>query len=284
MKKYYGFAGVDFEIDIPDEMIYSDERNLSAFAAENVTDPERCVFSLVDELTPPGGVCIANEGGFRVYAEGADTVRYIGSVRQSWEEAYARVLHRGREHFAQIKRSEHTRRLGVHTVLGCLAAEHLVTRASGVILHSSFVGTRGRAILFTAPSETGKSTQADLWQKLRGAEIINGDRAAVRALNTGVFACGIPFSGSSKFCENQTLPLAAIVYLKQAPQTTIRRLRGAEAFRRVWEGCSVNVWDRTDVDLASKTVQRIVTEVSVYELACTPDESAVIALEGVLVE
>ena len=284
MKKYYSFAGIDFEIDIPDESVYSDERYLSAFAVEEVTDPEHYRIRFVDELTPPEGACIANEGGFRVYAEGADTVRYIGSVRENWENAYARVLHRGREHDVQIKRSEHTRRLGVHVLLGCLAAEHLVVRAGGVIFHSSYIETKGRGVLFTAPSETGKSTQAALWEKLRGAEILNGDRSAVRVLEDGIFACGVPFAGSSQICKNVTLPLAAIVYLKQAPQTTIRRMRGAEAFRRIWEGCSVNVWDRTDMELVSETVRRIVTEIPVYELACTPDESAVIALEGVLEE
>ena len=75
------------------------------------------------------------------------------------------------------------------------------------------------------------------------------------------------------------VPLTAVVYLKQAPQTTIRRLRGAEAFRRVWEGVSVNVWDKNDVSMVMETVSRVIESVPVWHLACTPDESAVIALE-----
>ena len=140
----------------------------------------------------------------------------------------------------------------------------------------------GKAILFTAPSETGKSTQADLWHRLRGAAIHNGDRSAVRWQDGRAYACGVPFAGSSQICENVTLPLAAIVYLRQAPETTIRRLRGAESFRCLWEGCSVNTWDRADVDRISETVLQVLTAVPVFELACTPDESAILALEGVL--
>jgi hypothetical protein len=97
-----------------------------------------------------------------------------------------------------------------------------------------------------------------------------------------VLACGVPFSGSSLFCKNVTLPLAAIVYLQQAPKTTVCRLRGAEAFRRLWEGCGINNWDRADVDQVSKTLVQVLTKVPVFSLACTPDESAILALEGVL--
>ncbi|WP_370839368.1 hypothetical protein [Intestinibacter bartlettii] len=39
----------------------------------------------------------------------------------------------------------------------------------------SLIG-KDKGILFSAPSGTGKSTQADLWEKYENAEIINGDR------------------------------------------------------------------------------------------------------------
>ncbi|MBQ8800833.1 MAG: hypothetical protein IJZ52_00895 [Clostridium sp.] len=282
MRKYYSFAGIELELNIPDEFAYTNERHLAPFAVEHVESPHRFRFDVVDELTPPTGTCIANEGGFRVYADGTDMIRYIGSVQQSWEPAYLRVHHHGYDHQVQMKRSQYTDRIGVHTVLNCLSAEHLVARAGGFIFHSSYIERNGQGILFTAPSGTGKSTQADLWAQLRGARILNGDRSAIRVTASGVQVCGVPFAGSSQFCENVTLPLSAIVYLKQAPQTTIRRLRGAEAFRRVWEGCSVNTWDRADMELVSETVQKVLMTVPVFELACTPDESAILALEGVL--
>lgn len=282
MRRYYSFAGVDLELNIPDDLCYTEQRHLAPFVSGPAEGAHRFYFDLVDALTPPSGVCVANEGGFRVYADGEDRLRYIGSVRNDWEQAYLRVSHRGREHHVQMKRAQYTDRIGVHTVLNCLSAEHLVAQAGGFILHSSYIESEGKGILFTAPSGTGKSTQADLWAALRGVEILNGDRAAVRVTGEGVQVCGVPFAGSSKFCADRTLPLAAVVYLKQAPRTTIRRLRGAEAFRRVWEGCSVNTWDRGDVELVSETVQKVLMTVPVFELACTPDESAILALEGAL--
>lgn len=282
MEKYYSFAGVDIAVELPDDRMYAEERTLEAFRVEETADPHRFQFRIVDALTPPAGECIAQEPGFRVYQEGDWSVRYIGSVQQSWEPAYIRAAHCGKLHQVQLKASQFPDRVGAKTVLNCLTAEHLVAQSGGFIFHSSYIQWRGKGILFTAPSETGKSTQAALWERLRDAEVINGDRSVVRAANDGIFACGIPFAGSSQICKNRTLPLGAIVYLMQAPETTIRRLRGAEAFFRVWEGCSVNTWDKNDMERVSQTVQQVLEAVPIFELSCTPDESAVLALEGVL--
>ena len=90
---------------------------------------------------------------------------------------------------------------------------------------------------------------------------------------------GVPFSGSSGICENVTLPLQAIVCLSQARETTIAPLTGIRAFRNIWEGCSVNLWNSVDVANATQTLLEIIRQVPVYQLSCTPDESAVLALE-----
>lgn len=47
-------------------------------------------------------------------------------------------------------------------VFGVICLEHLLNMHHGFILHSSFIRWKGKGIVFTAPSGTGKSTQADL--------------------------------------------------------------------------------------------------------------------------
>ena len=282
MEWKFHFAGLDIVLDLPEDRMFSDPRHLGPFETETVTEPHRFRFEVVDAFEAPAGDCLHNEGGFRVYRQGGREVRYIGSVQQSWEAAYIRAEHRGKEHLVQLLSGKISGNIGVHTILGALAAEHLVVENQGVILHASFIAHQGRAILFTAPSGTGKSTQAELWRKYRDARIINGDRAAVCAAGEQVLAEGLPFAGSSQYCESCSLPLAAVVYLQQAPETSITRLTGFRAFSRVWEGCSVNTWNGEDMALASQTLQRVLERVPVYLLACRPDESAVNALEKML--
>lgn len=279
MKRLYKFAGIEVELFFMEESLYTEGSVLDAFQVETVDTPEKFEFYKVKKLDLPEGNLVAAFPGYRVYTQLDMQIRYIGTVSSSCESAYIRAEHRGKRHVIQVKESEHVANNGTDSILNALAAEHLVLEADGVILHASFIEYNGQAILFTAPSETGKSTQADLWKKHRDAEIINGDRAVIRLIDGKPFACGIPFAGSSKHCKNATLPLAAIVYLGQAKETTIRTFDFKTAFRKVWEGCTVNTWNPDDLNKAIDIVQNMTMQVPVYDLQCTPDESAVIALE-----
>ena len=282
MEKYYRFAGVELAVSAPEELMYHEDRTLSPFRVDSVRDPHRFTFTRVAELSAPEGELVTAQSAYAVYGCPGGTVRYVNAIGGDWHSASLRARHCGRDHTVEVKASVYPGGITAKTVLNAAMAEHLVLEQGGVVFHCSYVSHNGRAILFTAPSGTGKSTQADLWHDLRSGEIINGDRAVLRCTEGGIVACGIPFAGSSEYCRNVTLSAAAIVYLGQAPRTTIRPLRGYEAFARVWEGCSINTWARGDMTLASALVQKIVEEIPVYHLPCTPDESAVQAVENVL--
>lgn len=282
MEKYYRFAGVELLIDLPDDKMYTDEMLLEPFRVDRVSEPHCFRFSVAEQLDAPVGECVHIHDRFRVYQDGTREIRYFGAVGDTWEKAYGCAVHQGKDHRVQLVERRFPDFVGASIVMNCLAAEHLVVQSGGIILHSSFVDVGGKAVLFTAPSGTGKSTQAALWEKLRGAAVINGDRTAIRFENNGPVACGIPYAGSSWICHNISLPLAAVVYLSQSESTTIQRLSGFAAFRAIWEGCSVNLWNNADIESVSAAVEQVAITVPVYHLACRPDESAVLALEGML--
>lgn len=275
--KHYRFAGLDFTVEMPEDVAYEQERNLTEFRAESVSDPHKFQFSYVEDLPEPEGVLTIRQPDFSLYAVPNGHVRYIGG-----RNSYIRAEHRGKLHTVQVKKNLYNSRIGVKTVLESMEVAHLIAGNHGFVFHCSYIDRGGEAILFTAPSETGKSTQAELWKNLRGAEIINGDRAAIRLAEGKLLAEGIPFAGSSQYCKNRSLPIRAIVYLGQAPKTTIRRLRGYEAFSKIWEGVSVNTWDKEDMELVSGVVQKAAEQIPIYHLPCTPDETAVLALEEAL--
>ena len=256
-----------------------EERALNDFKINKVENPYHFQFEVVEKLTAPTGELLAVYPDYRVYENKDERIRYIGLVENEWEQAYIRVVRNNKEHDVQLKAGEYANGIGVKTVLNSLETEHLIVEAGGVVLHASYIIHNGKAILFTAPSGTGKSTQAQLWEKHRQAQIINGDRAVVRVGDGQCMACGLPYSGSSHYCRNESAQLEAIVYLGQALKTDIKRLSGAIAFRKVWEGCSIAAWNREDTEKAINIVQTIVENIPVYQLECTPDISAVTALE-----
>lgn len=282
MEKYYHFAGVDLTISMPDCWMYEEEQKLLPFRVDKLGDTESHFFdfTVVEELEPPQGEVTAVFPDYRVYDKGM--IRYVGNVQNSWKPAYIRTEHHSRQHYVQLKSSSFKGRIAANTVLNAIEAEHLVVKAGGFILHASYIEWKGKGILFTAPSGTGKSTQADLWHRLRQAQIMNGDRAVVRFCEGKAYVAGLPFSGSSSFCENCTLPLAAVVCLGQAPMTTIEQMTGKEAFSKILSECTVNTWNPEDFHQVIQMIEQLVVQVPIYYLSCTPDESAVIALEQML--
>ena len=148
-------------------------------------------------------------------------------------------------------------------------------RQQALILHASFIKWRKKGILFSAPSSTGKSTQADLWQKYLGAEIINGDRAGIRKKDGVWRAYGLPYAGSSKIYRNESATLSAIVVLEQAEENCICPLGKTEAVARLLPEFSLHRWNATFMNEAMDLIAEIVEDVPVYLLKCRPDKQAV---------
>ncbi len=169
-----------------------------------------------------------------------------------------------------------------HCVESCTAFEHLALLADALPLHASHIQVEDKAILFTAPSGTGKSTQAALWEKHRGAQVINGDKALLLCREAEISAAGLPYCGTSGICHNASAPLRAIVVLEQAKENRITRLTGGMAALRLMTGVIVQNWHEGDLEKVLNLVSRVVEQVPVYLLSCLPDETAVVCLESVL--
>ena len=279
MERYYHIARLRFRLTGREEELYQDDRALSPFRTESSQWDLSVQMEIVEDLSSPEGEMVFSDGGRVMYRNGQSQFSYNGDRP---ETASMRILRRGNETLAQVKRSSIPDRIVSKFALTAMELEHRIVEGRGFLLHASYVRHGDGAILFTAPSGTGKSTQAELWCRLRDAELINGDRVAVMQTGDGFLACGVPYSGSSRVSKNVTLPVKAIVYLSQAKNTTIQPLRGVRAFRHVWEGCCLHVWNREDVERCTQTVSNAVQHVPVFHLACTPDESAVRALEDAM--
>ncbi len=154
----------------------------------------------------------------------------------------------------------------------------VMSRFNGLIFHAAHIKYGGGSILFSAPSQTGKSTQAELWKSFEGAEIINGDRALIRICGGEIFACGLPFSGTSEHCKNETAPLRAIAVLEQASVDSCERLSAAEAYKRLFSQTAILPFDRRFVENTAGLLAECLKKTPIYLLRCTPTRSAVTEL------
>ena len=151
------------------------------------------------------------------------------------------------------------------------------TLQNTMMIHASAVKYQDKAILFTAPSGTGKTTQAELWRDFVGAEILNGDRVFIKSTGSEerLYAWGSPWAGSSPYIVNDSAEVAAIVVLEQAPENSLRKMDVAEAMMHLSSNSFLPMWDARCLEGMLGVMDLVLRKVPVYKLACRPDEEAV---------
>lgn len=201
-----------------------------------------------------------------------------------YELPYALITHTA-EGIVCLYRGEFERFLRDSTgILNLLGLEYLLLRHGGLMLHASLIRWQGHGILFSAPSGTGKSTQADLWKTFEDSETLNGDRAGIRMCGGTWKAYGMPFAGTSGIYRNESVPITAIVVLEQSPDNVIRRLRPSQALHKLLPECSCRRWDQRFMEQLLAHLISLVQQVPVYLLECRPDRDAVQLLKKTLQE
>ena len=168
--------------------------------------------------------------------------------------------------------------LSTQTVLEAASLFDILADAGMLVLHSAYIVTRqGQGILFSGPSGIDKSTQAALWQRYAGAEIVNGNRALARP-DTGTVS-GVFYAGTSGISRNVTAPLQAVVLLEQGSENRITALRPQEAFARLLSQCAYYQRDAASAARMTELAALLVTNVPVRQLTCRADGDAVRTLE-----
>lgn len=159
-------------------------------------------------------------------------------------------------------------------LLAYLFYTHAIKRGM-LKVHCSVVEDRGRGILFLGPSGIGKTTQAERWAQYRKARIINGDVGFVQQTSEGYVAWGTPWHGSSPYCENASVPVKALVVLKQSPENALRLLTGFEKVAEVSSSILHPTWMEDGVEQCDVLLHDMLNDLPVYRLDNRADEEAV---------
>lgn len=162
----------------------------------------------------------------------------------------------------------------INTTL-CLLFYSRFVQKKAIQLHCATIEDQGRGILFLGPSGIGKTTQAERWAEFRGSSIINGDVGFVQRTEREYIAWGTPWHGSSPYCLNASVPVKALVVLKQAPENKLRELTGFEKVAEVSGSVFYPTWLEDGMELCTDTLNHLLTDLPVYRLDNRADRESV---------
>jgi esterase/lipase len=151
-------------------------------------------------------------------------------------------------------------------------------------IHASAILYQNQAILFSAPSKTGKSTHANLWkQAYPEIEYINDDKPLLKIVGEEVMVYGSPIAGQKAINTNQHAPLKSIVFLSQGKTNTMKRASIDEALNLLMKNM-LRPSDEENWNKALKTIEFIIKTIPIYTLDATKDLEAVYAVKKSLFE
>lgn len=238
---------------------------------------------IVDEINILEDNFIVNRQTIKINLNNGLETRYLAFPQDL--NIYARIQEINQNQATIIFKQEYLSMLKYDTVFNSLLAlERRMNNFNSYVLHSSYIVYQNQAILFSAPSGTGKSTQADLWKKYRNIEIINGDRTLLTLKDDCFFANGWPVCGSSEICFNQTYPIKAIVLLQQGKQNQISQLSYIEKTKRLLKEITINYHNQEYLDNALVFIEQLIKKIPIINLSCTISKEAVECLDDYLKE
>ncbi len=163
----------------------------------------------------------------------------------------------------------------LHLILGEAFAFCQTVRGN-TVLHSAAASYKGQAMLFSAPSETGKSTHTSLWKKFYPDDVVlfNDDTPVITEIDNEFYACGTPWSGKTEINENEIFPLKAIVFLKQGKENSIKKLSTIEAVVKLLNETRKPVFEHL-MDSHMEIIKKIIEKTPIYELTCNISKEAV---------
>lgn len=142
-------------------------------------------------------------------------------------------------------------------------------------IHSSAVKAGENVYSFLAPSGTGKSTHANLWEKYcpLAVKVINDDQPFYLFKENKVFAYSSPLSGKNNKYANDFGVVKAFVILRQAKFNAIKKLDKKQAFIYLYKQVFIPKSVK-ESELTLELLEKAVNFVPVYLLDCDISKQA----------
>lgn len=141
-------------------------------------------------------------------------------------------------------------------------------------VHSASILYRQRAWLFSAPSGTGKSTHAALWNTAFRTPLLNGDLNLLGMENGAPVVYGLPWCGTSGIYTTAKHPLGGVIYLQQAKSDAVVTLTADSRQLMLAQRMISPTWTAEQLLACLSFCADAAPQIVSFLLQCTPDAHA----------
>lgn len=153
--------------------------------------------------------------------------------------------------------------------LDSLVLYYLSVINKDIMIHASGVDYNGSGFLFSGVSGRGKTTMAQLWDKM-GGRVIHDDRLIIRRKGEKYEIHNTPVYSDD---EPRSSVLNRIYVIEHGTKNDSTLLKGAQAVSLVMANCIQHNWGRHIIGNLLESITDLCRNVPVYKLSFRPDES-----------
>ncbi len=144
-----------------------------------------------------------------------------------------------------------------------------------VAVHSASILYKGKAVLFSAKAQTGKSTHSNFWREKEKVDVLNGDVNLLGVMDSLVYVYGTPWCGTSGIYTDRTVPLGAVVFLKQGEENQVIEISEDSKVTKLSRRILSPVWTKEQLEKRVEIAKRIADNSLMCEYYCVNNNSAV---------
>lgn len=151
------------------------------------------------------------------------------------------------------------------------------------LFHSSAIAFDGEAVLFTAPSGTGKSTHTRLWREVFGDRVVtvNDDKPLIKVKEDGIYVYGTPWCGKHGIGTNTSAKIRAIVLIERAQENKMEELTFDEGYKVIFAQTH-RMSDPVGAALSLRFMNALAEGVKTYKMKCNISREAALVSKTAL--
>ncbi|WP_446011509.1 hypothetical protein [Candidatus Electrothrix sp.] len=160
-----------------------------------------------------------------------------------------------------------------------LLLQHSFINHQGMLIHAGGGSVRGKGMVFAGISGAGKSTLTELLSSFPTNRLFSEERLVVRFVGNQWTVWGTPWKGTGNIVRNESAPLSALFFLKQAEKTHVTALTPSQGLHRLLQVASIPWYSAEWTNKGIAVCESLIRDIPMFELAFRPDQTAIQEVE-----